>query len=84
MILKINRQDCINKFPTFPLREYNAKENDFIDYYPKTFASYILTLSAKSYIGHFKLLGTELTNMTTYMGENELIFLGDLKTSWRP
>ena len=82
MLIKINRQDCINKYPMLPLREYNYKEQDYDFYYPKVFANYILTLNSKSYKRHMKLLGQELANLVTNLGDDKLIFLGDEKTPW--
>jgi hypothetical protein len=82
MLIKINRQDCIIKYPNLPLREYNSKEEEYDFYYPKVFANYVLTLSSISYKGHIKLLGTELTKLITNLGCDKLIFLGDEKTAW--
>jgi hypothetical protein len=82
MLVKINRQDCISKYPNLPLRVYNFKEEEYDYYYPKIFANYILTLTSKSYKGHMRLLGTELTSLITNFGYDKLIFLGDEKTPW--
>lgn len=82
MLIKINRQDTINKFPNLPLREYNLKEEEYDFHYPRVFANYTLTLSSKSYKGHIKLLGIEITNLITNLGFDKLIFLGDVKTPW--
>jgi len=82
MLIKINRQDCITKYPNLPLREYNTKEDEYDFHYPKIFANYTLTLPSKSYKGHIKLLGTELCNLITALGFDKLIFLGDEKTPW--
>jgi hypothetical protein len=82
MVTKIKRQDCINQFPQLPLKVYNPKEEDYDLNFPNTFASYNLTVSSKSFRGHIKLLGTALTDLTTYMGFDKLIFLGDLDIAW--
>jgi hypothetical protein len=82
MLVKINRQDCIDKYSNLPLRQYNPKEKEYDFYYPKVFANYVLTLSSKSYKGHIKLLGIELTRLTSNMNCDKLIFLGDEKTPW--
>lgn len=82
MIIKINRQDCISKYPGLPLREYNSGEEEYDFYFPKTFTGYILTVPSKSFKGHIKLLGTEITKLTTYLGFDRLIFLGDLNIPW--
>ena len=55
MIVKIARQEVIDKYPSFPLREWNEKEEEYSEHFPKTYASYILTLLSKSYRGQIKL-----------------------------
>jgi hypothetical protein len=82
MLVKINKQDCIDKYSNLPLRQYNSKEKDYHFYYPKVLANYVLTLSSKSYKGHIKLLGIELTGLVTNLGYDKLIFLGDEKIPW--
>ncbi len=62
MLIKIDRQKAIDKFPNVPLRHYDPKEDENVFNYPKVFANYVLTLPSKSYKGHIKLMGTELVN----------------------
>lgn len=82
MLFKIARQEAIDRFPAFPLRHYDAKEDEEVFNYPKVFANYVLTLPSKSYKGHVKLAGTELVNLTKGLGSDSLIFLGDINISW--
>ena len=82
MLIKINRQDCLDKFPQFPLREYDHVKDDEEFFYPKVYKSYILTLDTKSLRGHTKLLAAELTTLTKNLGFENLIFLGDNKNYW--
>lgn len=82
MLIKIDRQEAINKFPNLPLRHYNAKEDEYVFNYPKVFADYILTLPSKSYKGHIKLLGTQLVSLANNLGYDHFIFLGDEDTAW--
>ncbi|CAN5522560.1 hypothetical protein BH11BAC3_BH11BAC3_44320 [soil metagenome] len=82
MLIKINRQDCLNKFPKFPLREYDPIKDDEDFFYPKVFKSYVLTLDTKSLKGHTTLLSTELSGLTKALGFDNLIFLGDNKNYW--
>jgi hypothetical protein len=82
MIIKISRQDCLDKYTKLPLREYDKSKDDYDSYYPKKFSSYVLTLAAKSYKGHIKLLGTEIKRLTLNFGFDSLIFLGDVKIPW--
>lgn len=82
MLIKIDRQEAIDKFPNLPLRHYNRKEDEDVFNYPKVFANYILTLPSKSYKGHVKLIGPELVNLTKGLGSDYLIFLGDENVVW--
>ena len=82
MLIKIARQEAIDKFPIFPLRHYNSKEDDDVFDYPKVFANYILTLPSKSYTGHIELLGVELVSIAKTFGSDKLIFLGDARVAW--
>ena len=82
MLIKIDRQDAINRFPNLPLRHYDPKDDEEVFNYPKVFANYVLTLPSKSYKGHIKLLGTQLASLTTYLGYKDLIFLGDSDIAW--
>jgi hypothetical protein len=82
MISKLNRQECIDKFPILPLSVYNEEENDFDDFFPDTFASYILTVSGKSLKGHISILAKSLKTLANCMDCTELICLGDSKTPW--
>jgi hypothetical protein len=82
MIVKIKRQEAIDKFPNLPLRHYNQKEDEEVFNYPEVFANYILTLPSKSYRVHIKLLGTQLASLASNLGYDNLIFMGDVDTAW--
>lgn len=82
MLIKINRQDCLNRYQTFPLRSYNSERDEEEFFYPKVFKSYILTIPSKSFKGHIKTLGIELSKLTKELGYDTLIFLGDTETDW--
>ncbi len=82
MIIKIERKEAIDKYPNLPLREWNSIEKEYDFLFPKTFASYILTLPSKSYRGHIKLLGKEITTLTKNFVSDKLIFLGDIDIAW--
>jgi hypothetical protein len=82
MLIKINRQDCINKYPSFPLRSYDYDKDEEVFLYPNIFKSYILTLKSKSFKGHIKQLGTELFKLTKQLGYDSLTFLGDTELAW--
>jgi hypothetical protein len=82
MLIKIDRQEAINKFPFLPLRHYDKKNDEDVFNYPKVFANYVLTLPSKSYRGHQKMLGTEISLLTKNLGYDHLIFLGDIDFPW--
>ena len=82
MIVQIKRQECIDRYPNLPLREFNLKTEEYDFYYPKTFAAYTLTLQSKSFRGHAKLLGEEISNLTSGLAADYLIFLGDMNIPW--
>ena len=82
MLIKIDRQEAINKFPSLPLRHYNLKEDEEVFNYPKVFANYVLTLPSKSYKGHIKLFGTQIVSLANNLGCDNFIFLGDEDIAW--
>ncbi|RXK61981.1 hypothetical protein ESA94_02910 [Lacibacter luteus] len=82
MLIKIDRQEAINKFPILPLRHYDKKNDEEIFNSPKVFANYVLTLPSKSYKGHQKLLGTQIAYLVKNLGYDRLVFLGDIDIPW--
>jgi hypothetical protein len=82
MVKKIKRQDCLDEYQVSPRRIYNYKEDKEQFFYPKVLNSYILTLPSKSFKGHAKALGIELTKLTRAFHIDTLIFLGDSETPW--
>jgi hypothetical protein len=82
MLIKIKRQDCLDKYLKFPLSEYNSKSDEEVFSYPKIFALYWLKLEPKSAKGLTKLLATELTRLLKDLSIVELIFLAERKRPW--
>lgn len=82
MLIKIDRQEAIASYPILPLRHYDKKKDEDVFNYPKVFANYVLTLASKSFQGHQKLLGTQITFLTKSLGYDHLIFLGDIDLAW--
>ncbi len=82
MFIKIKRQDCLIQYPKFPLTWFDKANDDIIHSYPKVFTSFILTLPSKSFKGHSKLLGVELTLLVKALHFNSIIFLGEFDTPW--
>ncbi len=82
MLVKIPRQDAIERFPSLPLRQYNFKNEDYDYKYPRIYANYDLTLPSKSYKGRVKSLAVEVVFLTTQLGFDQLVFLGDEDIPW--
>ena len=82
MLTKIRRQDCLDQYQTFPLRGYDYDNDDEASFYPKVFKSYILTLHSKSFKGHVKTLGLEVTKLAKALQFDTLLFLGDTEIPW--
>ena len=82
MLTKIKRQDCLEKFPKFPQREYDKSKDEEIFTNPKIHSLYWLKLESKSSRGLTKILATEITILFQKLNIDKLIFLGDTKYSW--
>ena len=82
MIKKIARQSAFQQYPGLPWREWNSAEEDYDFYFPKEISSYILTLPSKSFRGHVRILGLQLTSLIKNLGFDKLIFLGDIDIAW--
>ena len=82
MLIKIDRQEAITNFPILPLRHYDKKKDEEVFNSPQVFANYVLTLPSKSYRGHQKLLGAQITVLVKNLGYDHLIFLGDIDIAW--
>lgn len=57
-IYKNKQQDCLDKFPKFPQREYDKSIDEEIFSYPKIQSLYWLKLESKSSRGLAKILST--------------------------
>ena len=82
MLTKIKRQDCLDKFPKFPQREYDKSKDEEVFSYPKIHSLYWLKLESKSLRGFTKILATEITSLFKKLNIDKLIFLGDSKYPW--
>jgi hypothetical protein len=82
MLTKIKRQDCLDKFPKFPQREYDKSKEEEVFSYPKIHSLYWLKLESKSSRGLTKILATEITLLFKKLNIDKLVFLGDTKYPW--
>ena len=78
MLVKIKRQNCLDKYPKFP--KSDSKNDKFS--FPKTINSYILSFESRSTRGHIKLLSQLLSEIMDGLNYKYLIFLGDYKRPW--
>lgn len=82
MLNKSTRQECLDKFSTFPLREYDKKKNDEVFYYPDINAMYWLKLQADTAIQLKKNIASETVNLYRELGIDKLTFLCDFNSNW--
>ncbi len=82
MIIKVKRQDCLDRYQAFPLQNFDYGKDEYDFYYPEIYESYILTLPSKSFKGHVKYLAAALTKLAKALGTGTLIFLGDTERPW--
>lgn len=82
MLRKIKRQECLAKYSTFPLRDYDAENDEEVYSFPTVVRSYILTIPAKTFRGNIRDLGIEVSRLTNVLKANSLFFLGDSVTPW--
>jgi hypothetical protein len=78
MLVKINRQTCLDKYPKFP--QSDNKNEVFL--FPKTINNYILSFESKSTRGQIKLLSKLLCEIASGLNYEHLVFLGDYKRPW--
>ena len=82
MLTKINRQDALRIYTTFPLRNYDYKKDEEMFFYPKIYTSNILTILSKSFRGLSTQSGIGLTKLTKDLSYDTLLFMGDTELSW--
>ena len=81
MLKKLTRQECLDRFTAFPLREYDRK-NEEVYYYPKIYSKYWLKLEAKTTIQFKKKLALEITEIYKELKVERLTFLCDYSSPW--
>ncbi|RYF21773.1 MAG: hypothetical protein EOO42_09960 [Flavobacteriales bacterium] len=82
MLKQTKRQECLNNFSTFPLREYDKKKDQEIFHYPDIHSFYWLKLQVDTEIQLKKKLANELVSLYTELGVDKLTFLCDFKSTW--
>lgn len=82
MLLKIKRQDCLDRFSKFPTRAYDKIKDEDVFSYPEVYAFYWLKLVSKSTTARTKMLATEIAALFQKLNIDKLIFLGDTNCPW--
>ena len=82
MLQKISRQDCLGKYPDFPLRHYNEESDEEDFFYPDVISGRWMELAHHNDEALDSLLATELTKLIRLFGIESLIFLGDNDQPW--
>ena len=82
MLQRIKRQQCLDRYPKFPLRHYDKFSDEEIFTYPKTAAQYWLRLEAKTRVQLTKVLVSEIVKLYRSLNIVRLIFLCDADTTW--
>jgi hypothetical protein len=82
MLKKISREECLKKYPVFPLRFYDevADEEDF--FYPKVISGKWMGLGVDNDETFPAILARELAILLSSLGIEYIIFLGDTEQSW--
>ncbi len=78
MLLKINRANCLKRYPLLPWSKYQGNK----PFFPAVHRQYVLTLQSKTARGHSKNLSAALQVLMQKMQVEKFIFLGDITTPW--
>lgn len=82
MLQKISREDCLQKYPVFPLRHYNKVTDEENFFYPQVILGKWMELGIDQDDTFSTKLAQELTSLITALGVESLIFLGDTEQYW--
>lgn len=82
MLQIIERQQCLERYPKFPLRHYDNLLDEEIFTDPRIVAQYWLKLEANTAIQLRKLLAKGIVKLYKGLGIERLIFLCDADTTW--
>ena len=83
MLVKTKRKEALEKYKSFPFRVFVKSKQDFNEFYPEFYKSYVLTISGKSFKTKITRLGKEVRDILKNMGIKDLVFLGDENIPWR-
>jgi len=83
MLTKIKRKECLEKYILFPVRFFVKSKQDYNEFFPEFYKSYVLTIAGKSFKTKITRLGKEVRDILNDLGINYLVFLGDENIPWR-
>ena len=82
MLKKSSREDCLKKYPSFPLRCYDEDRDEEDFFYPQVISGQWIELSTKKDEELTDKLAKELTNLFKSLDIEYLVFLGDTEQPW--
>jgi hypothetical protein len=82
MLKKISREDCLKKYPLFPLWHYDEDRDEEDFFYPDIISGQWIELSTKNDEDLTIKLAKELTSLFKSLGIEYLVFLGDTEQPW--
>jgi hypothetical protein len=82
MLKKISREECLNKYPLFPLRHYDEDRDEEDFFYPQVISGQWIELSTKTDEELTDKLAKELTSIFQSLNIDYLVFLGDTDQPW--
>ena len=82
MLTKLERKDCLKRYPNFPQRHYNGILDEEEYFYPKVFSVNSFKVKAKDKDELAKSLVLQTTKLINSISYSKIIFLGDTEKSW--
>lgn len=82
MLKQTTRQECLDNFSTFPLREYDKKKGEEVYYCPNIHSLYWLKLQADTTFQLKRKIATEIVSLYKELEIDKLTFLCDFNSTW--
>lgn len=82
MLKKTSRQKCLEKFSTFPIRDFDKIINEDVIYYPEIYKLYWLKVQVGNKIQLKNKIAEEIVSLYRALNKERLTFLCDFNSSW--
>ena len=79
---KISRSDSLKLYDALPLSWYDNKNDEFMEKFPKTFSSVVLTTEFSTFKGQIAEISKGLGKLFQNLGSAEIIVMGDSSIPW--